>query len=69
MGAYQAWLDALPPSLADSATAEALRSIRGGKWEATTWATSSNGPHQAELEGEMAGYSTKLVWHGGPDHG
>jgi hypothetical protein len=35
MGAYQAWLDALPPSLADSATAEALRAIRGGKWEAT----------------------------------
>ena len=26
-GDYQAWLDGLPPSLADSATADALRSI------------------------------------------
>ncbi len=26
-GDYQAWLDALPPSLADSVTAEALRAI------------------------------------------
>ena len=26
-GDYQAWLDALPPSLADSATADALRAI------------------------------------------
>ncbi len=28
-GDYQAWLDALPPSLADSATADALRAICG----------------------------------------
>jgi len=26
-GDYQAWLDGLPPSLADSATADALRAI------------------------------------------